>query len=211
MSRFSNTPGGINKVNANTIVPLKLNHIPMKNILLLFMWVALSIVRVLAQTALPIDAETQKITYTEVVTAGSVKKAELLKRAQTWATTANFAPANHQAAGEYRCKGKINVQYPSIAAGKTDKGTVTFIATIYGKDGKYKYVITDFTHQDVLGRGDGGKLENATPECGKFIMTTTSWNKIKEQTQVKMQELVASLKAEMEKRPAPTKKKASDF
>jgi hypothetical protein len=178
---------------------------------LLFLLVGLSTVRGLAQPSLPVDPETNKVTYTAVVPAGSVKKAELLKRAQQWATAAGFSPATRQAVGEYRCKGKVNVQYPSIAAGKTDKGTVTFIATIYGKDGKYKYVFTDFTHQDVLGRGDGGKLESATPECGKFIMTTASWNKIKEQTQVKMEELVASLKAEMEKKPAPPKKKASDF
>ncbi len=183
----------------------------MKNILLLSLLLGLSTVRAFAQPSLPVDAETKKITYTEVVTVGSVKKAELLKRAQTWATTGSFAPANHQTAGEYRCKGKFNVQYPSIAPGKTDKGTVAFIATIYGKDGKYKYVFTDFTHQDIFGRGDGGKLENATPECGKFIMTTASWNKIKEQAQVKMEELVVSLKAEMGKKPAPPKKKASDF
>jgi hypothetical protein len=183
----------------------------MKNISLLLLLVGLSVVRVSAQASFPVDADTKKITYTEVVNVGSVKKTELLKRAQTWATTTSCAPANHQAAGEYRCKGKFTVQYPSIAPGKTDKGTVTFIATIYGKDGKYKYVLTDFTHQDVLGRGDGGKLENETPECGKFIMSTNSWNKIKEQTQSKMDELVASLKAEMAKKPAPPKKKASDF
>jgi hypothetical protein len=181
-----------------------------KNISLTLL-LALSAASLLAQPALPVDADTKKITYSAVVPVSKAKQAELLKRAKSWATVANFSPATRQASGEYRCKGQIKVVYPSIAAGKTDKGIVTFIATVYGKDGKYKYVFSDFSHQDVLGRGDGGVLENAEPECGKYIMTTGSWNKIKEQTQTKMDELVASLKAEMDKKPAPPKKKANDF
>ncbi|MES2731431.1 MAG: DUF4468 domain-containing protein [Bacteroidota bacterium] len=183
----------------------------MKFLSVLFLSFVGYINQVSAQASFPLDPETKKITYTEVVTVGSVKKAELLKRAQNWATTAKYAPSNRPVAGEYTCKGTINVTYPSIAPGKTDKGTVTFVATIYGKDGKYKYVITNFTHQDVLGRGDGGKLENETPECGKFIMSTTSWNKIKAQTLTEMEKIVARLKGEINKKPAPPKKKPSDF
>jgi hypothetical protein len=63
----------------------------------------------------------------------------------------------------------------------------------------------------VLGRGDGGKMENEKPECGKFIMSTGSWNKIKDQTQTEMEKIIAGLKADMEKAPAPAKKKPSDF
>jgi hypothetical protein len=183
----------------------------MKSYLCMVLLTAFSAFRLSAQPALPIDEETKKITYSAVVNVGSTKKTELGKRAQAWASNRKYLVPKTQSPGEYKCKGTFTVQYPSIAPGKTDKGTVTFFATIYLKDGKYKYVMTDFTHQDVLGRGDGGKLENPTPECGKFIMSTSSWNKIKEQTHTEMEKVVASLKEEMDRKPALPKKKASDF
>jgi hypothetical protein len=183
----------------------------MKRISCVLLFLSLNTLRLSAQSSLPVDAESKKITFSEVVNVGSVKKTELAKRAQEWGSKSKYLVPKAQAPGEYKCKGTIMVVYPSIAAGKTDKGTVTFLATLYLKDGKYKYVMTDFAHQDVLGRGDGGKLENEKPECGKFIMSTGSWDKIKDQTQAEMEKIIAALKTDMEKKPAPTKKNPRDF
>jgi hypothetical protein len=183
----------------------------MKRISFVCLFLTLTLARLSAQSPLPLDPDTKKITFSAVVNVGSTQKSELAKRAQDWGAKTKYLVPKAQAPGQYKCKGTLMVQYPSIAPGKTDKGTVTFFTTLYLKDGKYKYVMTDFVHQDLLGRGDGGKLENETPECGKFIMSTTSWNKIKDQTQSEMEKVIAGLKADMEKKPAPVKKKPNDF
>ncbi|MBC7920451.1 MAG: DUF4468 domain-containing protein [Ferruginibacter sp.] len=171
----------------------------------------LGALRASAQVPFPVEEGTRKITYTEVVTIDKVKKGELLKRAQSWAAGGQYAPAKQQVADQYQCRGQVKVSYPSITAGKTDKGLVTYSAAVYCKDGKYKYVLTDFSHQGLDGRGDGGALENSTPACGKFILSLASWNKIKEQTHAEAENAVASLKAALEKGPAPPAKKPTDF
>ena len=167
--------------------------------------------RASAQVPFPVEESTQKITYSEVVTINKVKKGELLKRTQNWAAAGQYVPLKQQAADQYQCRGQFNVSYPSITAGKTDKGLVTYSTAVYCKDGKYKYVLTDFSHRGLDGRGDGGKLENSTPACGKFIMSVASWNKIREQTHAEAESAVASLKAALEKGPAPPAKKPTDF
>jgi hypothetical protein len=64
-----------------------------------------------------------------------------------------------------------------------EKGQVTFTASIFVKDGKYRYIFTDFVHVgDVKTKASGGKLENVNPDCGSTKMSSKSWVLIKNKT-----------------------------
>ena len=145
---------------------------------------------------LPIDAETQKIAFTEVVTADGVSKEELYKRAAEWSKK-YVKVLDNKAEGKYTSKAIIKSKYPAPMKGYFHDGELNGIVSIACKEGKYKYEITDLTHTST--RGNGGKLENKVPECGKYTLTLDGWAAIRGQAKTEFPKLVESLKAAMTK------------
>jgi len=94
---------------------------------------------------LPIDPETKKITFTEVVIVDSTTtKDQLFERAQDWFVKA-YGSGKEVIQLADKELGKI-IGKALIPFGK-DMGYIYYTISIYVKDGKYKYVLTDFYHK----------------------------------------------------------------
>lgn len=144
--------------------------------------------------SLPVDAGTGKITYLEVVDATGVKPADLTKVVKDWATKQGFT-VKEETADKLVYNASTTVDYPGVNGSTTEKSPVTFTLSVFIKDGKYRYIATDFFHVgDAKSKASGGKLENVTPECGATKMTSKSWVMIKNKTNSNLVALTADLK-----------------
>jgi len=85
-------------------------------------------------------------------------------------------------------------------------GRIDFTISIYVKDGRYKYEITNTFHkgetQTVLGYTvtipNGGDIKNSTPDCGyNEMMPRIRWQNIKTNSFNTIAELIADLKQTM--------------
>ena len=93
--------------------------------------------------SLPIDSTTHLITYSEVVKVDG-NKDELYSRAREWfAKTYNSAQSVIQMDTKDKIVGKALMQ---VYYKGGDFGYINYTVSIYLKDGKYKYEITDFYH-----------------------------------------------------------------
>ncbi|WP_018341539.1 hypothetical protein [Cytophaga aurantiaca] len=143
---------------------------------------------------LPVDAGTGKITYLQVVDAAGVKPADLLKVVKDWATKQGFT-LKEETADKLVYNASTTVDYPNINGSATEKSAVTFTLSVFIKDGKYRYIATDFVHAgDIKTKAAGGKLENVTPDCGATKMTSKSWVLIKNKTNSNLVALTDDLK-----------------
>lgn len=145
---------------------------------------------------LPIDPDTKKVTYWEVVDVAGAKQADLYKRSKNFGTVdkANIIKDDAENA-VYSTKGKMGVTYPSPMKGMNHTGEVEYTLTVFSKDGKYKYVLTDLIHKSV--KGDGGELSKGIPECGKYTLIPAGWATIKRSADEQAKEIIKGLKAGM--------------
>ncbi|MFN3402956.1 MAG: DUF4468 domain-containing protein [Cytophagaceae bacterium] len=152
---------------------------------------------------LPLDPETKKITYSEVVNLEG-NKDELYQRAKNWALSNGYkAKVDSKEEGRFVATGQMSVTYPSPVRGMNHTGVVKFLLTISVKDGKYKYDLTEFIHESQ--KGNGGKLEGDMPECGKYTLTLDGWKVIKTKTSEEAPKIINGLKSNMAP-VAPVKK-----
>lgn len=143
---------------------------------------------------LPVDAGTGKITYLEVVDATGVSPENLTKVVKEWATKQGFT-IKEEASDKLVYNAFTNVEYPNVNGSANEKSPVTFTLSVFIKDGKYRYIATDFFHVgDAKSKVSGGKLENVTPICGATKMTSKSWVLIKNKTNSNMVTLTNDLK-----------------
>ncbi|HEX8547484.1 MAG TPA: hypothetical protein VF691_11020 [Cytophagaceae bacterium] len=148
-----------------------------------------------AQTELPLDSTTKKITYTEVVQVAGANKTDLYGRIKT-SLKGCTAITDDKASASYKGKCSFKVTYPSPMKGFPHEGIINYVVNVGAKDGKYKYTITDIVHES--NRGNGGKLENAIPECGKYTLILPGWASIKNSAKVQFPKIVDQLKSGME-------------
>ena len=143
---------------------------------------------------LPVDAGTGKITYLEVVDATGVKPVDLLKVVKSWATKQGFT-IKEETTDKLVYIASVIVDYPNINGSATEKSAITFTLSVFIKDGKYRYIATDFVHVgDLKTKAAGGKLENVNPDCGATKMTSKSWVLIKSKTNSNLLALTGDLK-----------------
>lgn len=163
-----------------------------------------------AQTSeLPIDPESNKITYSEVVAITSkVDQNGVYDRALSWAMNNKYKVTKmDKANGIVGCEGSINVTYPGPRVGMNDNGFIKFDVTVSSKGGRYKYVMTNFRHEGHKGKGDGGALELAKAACGKYVLPDNGWNKIKKDAPALINKVITDLKVSIEPQgTAPAKK-----
>jgi len=159
----------------------------------------------------PIDKETNKFTFTEVINVDSATKNDLYLRAREWfAKTYNNSKeviqVDDKDAGKIYGRGAISVFVTQIGI-PHDNGLVYYDISINVKDGRYKYTLTNFYHDATTaekGVGSGGALENEKPACGGWGMFQKSWDTIKSKSNAKTLLIIDDLKQYMAKaKPSP--------
>ncbi len=141
-----------------------------------------------------IDANTQKITYTEDVEIANTKGSDLFSRAETWAQSKGYVFPAQKVPTIVKCTGSFNTQYPSVKLGMQEAGKIVFDVTIKTKDGKYKYTLTNFRHEGIKGKTSAGALEQKEPACGRQQISSAGWGKIKSDAYEQIQKLIPELK-----------------
>jgi hypothetical protein len=182
----------------------------MKKQLTLFLLLTLLTLHANAQTkTFPIDSTTKKITYTNVVNLDGTTKDVLYKRAKNLGIAGAGTQKDDPTQGVYIYKGSFNVSYRAPQPGLQHTGKVDYQVTLACKDGRYKYIITNFIHSGD--KGSGGKLEGSQPECGKLLLVLPAWSDIRNQTMAQMDKFIASLIAGMEGQDPNAPKIGSDW
>lgn len=133
----------------------------------------------------PVDSSTNKISYTDVVSVDSlVKKQELFSKVREWfAKTYNSSTNVIQMEDKENGKivGKALIQiYKKTAITNYEWGAIHYTISIYIKDGRYKYVITDFYHtgQYTSSGGIGLNIPNYGVCEGMINYKPTFWDPI---------------------------------
>ncbi|ABG59602.1 hypothetical protein [Cytophaga hutchinsonii] len=166
----------------------------MKIIYSFFIGIALAVCSQ-AQSLPAVDSTTKKIAYTDVVTVDGATQAVLFKRAHGLNISGSGVLTDKPADGYYSYKGQFKVSYHAPQPGLMHAGIVTYTVVLACKDGRYKYVITDFVHTSE--KGNGGALEKSVPECNKYVLSMQGWGDIKKLTAAEMEKLVANIKVGM--------------
>lgn len=148
-----------------------------------------------AQTLPAADSTTKKITYSGVITVDGATKSILYTRAKNLNIAATSIVADKPADGYYSYKGQFKVTYHAPQPGIMHSGFVSYTVVVACKDGRYKYVITDFVH--TSDKGNGGALERSIPECNKYVLTLQGWGDIKRSTATEMEKLASNIKIGM--------------
>ena len=144
---------------------------------------------------LPIDKETGAIIYSEVITVDSVSKDELYKRAKSCFVTlfknsSDVIKNENSSDGTITGKGVIKA-YARALGTDYDGGYVNFFITIACKDGRYKYIITNLTHEGTGSKmPSGGNLENESVST----WTNKQWSIMKQQTNKSIIDLISQIK-----------------
>ena len=143
---------------------------------------------------LPIDSVTKLVTYQGVETVSGKTKLEIYSALRGWVATAfkdskSVIQMDDKDAGKIICVGNIPVSFLNRRNEPyMDAGIVKFELTILIKDGRYKYIFSNFFHE-FKGRTSGNitydcsgeKIENEKPACGTFSLSKSNWESIKQQ------------------------------
>jgi len=119
---------------------------------------------------LPIDSQTNKISYSEVVNVDSLsKKQELYSRAREWFARAfksstNVIQMEDKENGKIVGKALMQVYHKALGS-NYPSGCINYTVSIYLKDGRYKYQFSDFYHSG------SGNVPDYGP-CEQMISTT---------------------------------------
>lgn len=132
----------------------------------------------------PTDEATGKYTFMDKVMAEKLKAKEIVEVVTKYGKDETNATGKEQKweiaeteADMVKFNAKMTVSYPGTKGGTNLEGTISFTVRVDAKDGKYRYIITDFEHSEA--HGSGGKLELVSAECGTSRMAPASWKKIK--------------------------------
>lgn len=160
----------------------------------------------------PIDTGTKKITYSEVIRLDtSISKTELYSAAKEWfAKTYKSATDVIQYAekdeGKIVGRALFKVNFKTIFGTDYPGGHINYTISIYTKDGRYKYEITDFYHVGMLTESgripDGGPCEDLIHETKGFMGNSykKTYLLFLIQLDENMKALIDSLKKEMTER-----------
>ena len=184
-----------NEINSKTIII-------MKRILTLIILFNFSTLILFSQEdILPIDKETGKISYSEIVKVDSVDAKALYNNAKIWFvhyfnSAKNVLQLDDKESGRIIGKGLLNVTTSVIV--KADAGVVKFTIEINAKDGRYKYTFTDFWHEAYISKiTTPGDLRLSKPGGGILTMGKGNWNGIKRQTNEMVLDMILNLKKAM--------------
>jgi hypothetical protein len=160
---------------------------------------------------LPIDPASQLITFQDVVQVPGISQADLYTRATAWAARTYNLPGQitpHPETGEIVIKGQqivtLRTIYADVLRGSY-AGVVRHTLTIYVKDGRYKYVLTNLTHDatGVPNLRSGGALEQDHASLFGYagLGSRKPWEELKVEATRDVRHLVADLQAAMTLQP----------
>jgi hypothetical protein len=153
---------------------------------------------------LPIDSVTGKITYMEIVGVdSSLKTNELFNNAREWfaktyISSNEVIQLEDKEQGVIIGKGIIPVYYKYMG-NNTQDGYMNYTISVYLKDGRYKYELTDFSHEPhLIGGNNYGSAEEMlnTNKVGYQKILNNMLN----QMNIKVNEVIKSLKLAMGKK-----------
>ena len=147
-----------------------------------------------AQNELPIDEKTGKVTFTEVVDASGLMAKQIFDITKAWGDTKGFTVLEETDGGKIKFNASIKVYYPAPKSGPTEEGVVNFSFFVGCKDGKYRYILTDYVHTGKKRSTNGGKIEASKPACGMTTMSSRGWVTIKNESKKKTDKLLNDLK-----------------
>lgn len=140
-----------------------------------------------AQTALPIDSITKKVTYTAIVSA-TANKDLLYSRALQWFAV-SFKSSNDVIQLKDKDLGKIVGKFTIPLWGRFGYAECTAIVQV--KDSKYKYTFTDFA---FTGNGEFKHWAfEDDPSIWSVNMTKSQQNKVRMTSDQAMMEMILSL------------------
>ena len=154
------------------------------------------------QTIMPIDSNTYRITYQQVVELPNLKSEELYLKAKEWFSNAfvrgkSVIDLDDDKGFKIIGKGTVNITFKNELGNIGDGGNVSFKISLFFKDNRYKYIITDFIHEQSPGmtsrRAIGGPLESEKPACGRYLLPMKYWERVHEDTQSQIEQLILSL------------------
>jgi hypothetical protein len=154
---------------------------------------------------LPISQQTGLITYEGVVDVPNASKADLYTRAYAWVANA-YHSANAVVQMQDKDAGQLIIKgLTRVSSNGNDVGVVRHTLSIYVKDGRYKYILTNLNHEATPGDTYSiGPLEQVIPPSSLFgpIITKKVWANIRQDANRDAYRLVAELQAAMTLRGA---------
>ncbi|MGI4832155.1 MAG: DUF4468 domain-containing protein [Janthinobacterium lividum] len=172
---------------------------------------------------LPLSATTHRLTYEGVVQVPGTSQADLFARARRWVSEA-YNQQNAELTREDATSGQLQLRGTRLAQVYQDfqgvprasyAGVVRHSLTIYVKDGRYKYVLTDFVHdaEGVPNLRSGGALEQKRASLFGYagLGSYQTWAELKTDALRDARTLVASLEAAMTLQKTKVPRNASDF
>lgn len=158
------------------------------------------------------SAQSDKLNYSDVIKVDGVSKNELYDRAMNWFAN-SFRNANNVIQLTDKENGQITakalfVYNPNFFVGSGPvKGYIRYTVSVYLKDGRYKYEITDFTHEpsNSPNAKSVGIITNDLEYPGKEKRAANqkwmnnTWQDINKQIEANITPIVASLKDGMNK------------
>jgi hypothetical protein len=149
------------------------------------------------------DTDTLSFSYSGVQYVDSVSAGQLYSRAKLFVAE-NFRSAkdvmqlDDKESTTLVAKGVMVPIIKIPILGNSEYGYVHFAMKIQTKDGKYRYVISDFDHEGRVGQEhSGGSLLNHKPACGTFEMSKGYWYQIKRVTNKQVLSFIQQLEKEM--------------
>lgn len=171
----------------------------------------------------PLDASTHRIAYQGVVQVPGTTQADLLARARAWVAK-TYDQQSAQLTRDDAASGQLQLQGTQLAhvyqdfqgiPRRTYAGVVHYALSIYVKDGRYKYVLTDFVHeaQNSPTLRSGGPLEAKRASLYGYagLGSFENWSELKTEALRNARALVASLEEAMTLQKPQSTRSASDF
>lgn len=140
---------------------------------------------------LPVNAKSGKITFMKTVDAEGLTAKQLYDIAKKWGGTQNFTIEEDLAGKKIIYKGTCKVTYPVSKSAEKSSGDVAFKFQFGAKEGKYRYIFTDFTHTGAP--KDAGALEDAEPDCTFKSISMRGWTVLKKETHKELLKVIDAL------------------
>jgi len=137
---------------------------------------------------LPVNAKSGKITFMKTVDATGLTAQQLYDIAKKWSGEQGYTIEEDKPGTKITCKGTAEIEYPTVKSAEKTTGTINFKFQLGAKEGKYRYIFTDFTHTGKP--EDAGALEDAEPDCTFQKISIRGWTVLKKQTHKELLKII---------------------
>jgi len=140
---------------------------------------------------LPVNAKSGKITFMKTVDATGLTAQQIFDTAKKWGGENNLTIKSIKPGSQLVYDATFEVEYPATKSSTKINGNIHYKFQIDTKEGKFRYVLIDFTHTGAP--EDGGALENKEPVCKFTNISSRSWTVVKQSTNKQALKIIKSL------------------